>query len=96
MRSLSGLRKSSSSRQSIFWRLKSGDGNHSVGFRPAVGSGITAGQKCCKEDLKVMASRVEKDVLLDDVGEVKKCVGEKRLSFSFVSLPKQPGIEERI
>jgi hypothetical protein len=76
---------------SMFWPVKPGEINHSVGFRGAVGGGITAGQRQSKADMMEMIERVENDVKIRGVGrdEENKWIGDNKPTFSFVSLAPQ-------
>ena len=85
---------------SMFWPVEPGNVDSFVGFRPAVGDGITPGQKRFKESMLHMIEGVQNDIKLRGVGQEEEdnnWTGDKKPTFSFVSLaPRQVGVDRRV
>ncbi|TAQ91016.1 hypothetical protein B7494_g601 [Chlorociboria aeruginascens] len=85
----------------VFWITKSrylplaaGEVDASIGFRAAVGDGLTTGQIRYKKRMVHHAQSIKDDEKLDGVGEENKWLGDKKPKFSFKCLaPKTYGDE---
>jgi len=66
-----------------------GEFNHNVGMRPAVGNGITNGQKVWKNYIEDDIERVQSGLGLQQVGE-NKWVGDDMSNFRWMSLAPIP------
>jgi hypothetical protein len=87
---------------SMFWPLKVGEINSSVGLRPAVGEGVTQGQKTFKADMVDMTECVRNEIYYPGIGSEgygkweTNWTGENKPTFSFVSLAPKIGLDKRV
>lgn len=80
----------------MFWALKPGCIDWSVGFRDSIGDGITPGQKNRKQELVSTMQKVLDDEPMEYVGP-NEWAGDAKPTFSLVTLaPKQIGVDARI